>query len=136
MSGGAQSGGSSVALTGTYRVAVSSCSPVAEGSRPFLARFVDLVPNCRLFMWPLQLHFLRFFSPLSDSQSNLIPLSQVIEVLCAAWTSPVWLLDRKPFLPPPPSLVLTSVVSQSGWGATLLPSGVVGCSPPPPPPTP
>ena len=34
-SGGAQSGGSSVAHTGTYRIAVSSCSPVAEGSRPF-----------------------------------------------------------------------------------------------------
>ena len=59
--------------------------------------------------------------PLSDSQSKLIPLSQVKEVLCAAWTSPVRLLDRKPFLPPPPlSLVLTSVASQSGWGATLL----------------
>ena len=41
-----------------------------------LASFVDLVPNCRLLMWPLQLHFLRFFSPLSDSQSKLIPLSQ------------------------------------------------------------
>ena len=34
-SGGAQSGGSSVAHSGTYRVAVSSCSPVAEGSMPF-----------------------------------------------------------------------------------------------------
>ena len=127
MSGGAQSGGSSVALTGTYRVAVSSCSPVAEGSRPFLASFVDLVPICRLFMLPLQLHFLRFFSPLSDSQSKLIPFSQVIEVLCAAWTSPVRLLDQKPFLPPPPpplSLELTSVASQSGWGATLLPHRV------------
>ena len=32
-----------------------------------LASFVDLVPNCRLLMRPLQLHFLRFFFPLSDS---------------------------------------------------------------------
>ena len=54
-----------------------------------LASFVDLVPNCRLLMRPLQLHFLRFFSPLSDSQSKLIPLSQEIKVLCAAWRSPV-----------------------------------------------
>ena len=34
-SGGAQSGGSTVAHPGTYRVSDSSCSPVAESSRPF-----------------------------------------------------------------------------------------------------
>ena len=69
-----------------------------------LASFVDLVPNCRLLMRPLQLHFLRFFSPLSDSQSKLIPLTQEIKVLCAAWASPALLLEGKPFSPPPPSL--------------------------------
>ena len=53
-------------------------------------------------MRPLQLHFLRFFTPLSDSQSKLIPMSQEIKVLCAAWTSPVRLLEGKPFSPPPP----------------------------------
>ena len=67
-----------------------------------LASFVDLVPDYRLLMRPLQLHFLRFFSPLSDSQSKLIPLSQEIKVLCAAWRSPVRLLEGKPFPPPPP----------------------------------
>ena len=94
-----------------------------------LASFVDLVPNCRLLMRPLQLHFLRFFSPLSDSQSKLIPLTQEIKVLCAAWASPVRLLEGKPFSPPPPpppppphSLVLTS----DGWGATLPPHRVSG----------
>ena len=34
-SGGAQSGGSTVAHPGTYRVSDGSCSPVAESSRPF-----------------------------------------------------------------------------------------------------
>ena len=67
-----------------------------------LASFVDLVPNCRLLMLPLQLHFLRFFSPLLDSQSKLIPLTQEIKVQCAAWASPVRLLEGKPFSPPPP----------------------------------
>ena len=33
-----------------------------------LAGFVDLVPNCRLLMRPLQLHLLRYFTPLIDSQ--------------------------------------------------------------------
>ena len=93
-----------------------------------LVSFVDLVPNCRLLMRPLQLHFLRFFTPLSDSQSKLIPLTQEIKDLCAAWASPVRLLEGKPFFPPPPphSLVLTSDASLSGWGATLPPHRVSG----------
>ena len=91
-----------------------------------LASLVDLVPNCRLLMRPLQLHFLRFFTPLLDSQSKLIPMSPEIKVLCAAWASPVRLLEGKPFSPPPHSLVLTSDASQSGWGATLPPHRVSG----------
>ena len=77
-------------------------------------------------MRPLQLHFLRFFTPLLDSQSKLIPMSPEIKVLCAAWASPVRLLEGKPFSPPPHSLVLTSDASQSGWGATLPPHRVSG----------
>ena len=55
-------------------------------------------------MRPLQLHLLRFFTPLLDSQSKLIPMSPEIRVLCAAWASPVRLLEGKPFSPPPPPL--------------------------------
>ena len=94
-----------------------------------LASFVDLVPNCRLLMRPLQLHFLRFFTPLSDSQSKLIPLTQEFKDLCAAWASPVRLLEGKPFSPPPPLIpyiVLTSDASLSRWGATLPPHRVSG----------
>ena len=35
------------------------------------AGFVDFVPCCRMLMRPLQLHFLRFFFPLIDSQDKL-----------------------------------------------------------------
>ena len=35
-----------------------------------LASLVDLVTNCRHLMRPLQLHCLRFFTPLSDPQSE------------------------------------------------------------------
>ena len=40
-----------------------------------LAGFVDLVLYCRLLMRPLQLHLLRDFTPLIDSQDLLVPLS-------------------------------------------------------------
>ena len=39
-----------------------------------LAGFVDLVPYCRLLMRPLQLHLLRDFTPLIDSQDLLVSL--------------------------------------------------------------
>ena len=68
-----------------------------------LASLVDLVPNCRLLMRPLQLHLLRFFTPLLDSQSKLIPMSPEIKVLCAAWASPVRLPRRETVLPTPPT---------------------------------
>ena len=41
-----------------------------------LASFTDLIPLCRLFMRPLQLHFLKFFSPRRDIPSRPVPLSQ------------------------------------------------------------
>ena len=68
-----------------------------------LASFVYQVPNCRLLMRPLQLHFLRSFFPLLDPQSKLIPLPQDIKNLCVAWSSPSRLLEGNPF-PPPHSL--------------------------------
>ena len=133
-SGRTQSFGSSVAHPGTRRVSDGSCPPVAESSRTF-GQPCGSVPNCRLLMRPLQLHFLRFFTPLLDSQSKLIPMSPEIKGLCAAWASPVRLLEGKPFSPPPHSLVLTSDASQSGWGATssaspslrhVVPGGFLG----------
>ena len=52
------------------------------------ARFVDFVRCCRMLMRPLQLHFLRFFFPLIDSQDKLVPLSPEFKALCRAWASP------------------------------------------------
>ena len=100
--------------------------PVYLGASLDFPRWIALVPICRLLMRPLQLHFLQFFSPLSGFQSKLIPLTHEFKVLCAAWASPVRLLEGKPLSPPPPphSLVLTSDASQSGWDATLPPHRV------------
>ena len=92
-----------------------------------LASFVDLIPNCRLLMRPLQLHLLRFFSPVMDPQDKLIPLTPVIKDLCLAWASPERLLQGKSFAPPPsPRLVLTTDASRQGWGAVLPPHRVSG----------
>ena len=81
-----------------------------------LAGFVDLVLYCRLLMRPLQLHLLRDFTPLIDSQDLLVPLSSDFKVLCVAWSSPSRLLEGKLFAALPPSLVITTDASGQGWG--------------------
>ena len=91
-----------------------------------LAGFVDLVLYCRLLMRPLQLHLLRVFTPLIDSQDLLVPLSSDFKVLCVAWSSPSRLLEGKLFAALPPSLVITTDTSGQGWGAVLHPHRVSG----------
>ena len=77
-------------------------------------------------MRPLQLHRLRYFTPLIDSQDLLVPLSPEFKVLCVAWASPSRLLEGKFFAALPPSLVITTDASSQGWGAVLHPHRVSG----------
>ena len=74
----------------------------------------------------LQLHLLRYFTPLIDSQDLLVPLSPEFKVLCVAWASPSRLLKGKLFAALPPSLVITTDASGQGWGAVLHPHRVSG----------
>ena len=71
-------------------------------------------------MRPLQLHLLRDFTPLIDSQDLLVPLSSEFKVLCVAWSSPSRLLEGKLFAALPPSLVITMDASGQGWGGAVL----------------
>ena len=94
---GAQSVGSSVCDSGSHKRLVGFCPLVAEVSWPF-ASFVDLVPNCRMLMRPLQLHFLRYFTPLTDPQDKLVPLSPEVKV-CAGRGPPPLLFSKGSRLP-------------------------------------
>ena len=91
-----------------------------------LASFTDLIPLCRLFMRPLQLHFLKFFSPRRDIPSQPVPLSPQVESLCLLWGSQEFLLQGKSFSPPPPRLSMSSDTYNLGWGAFLHPYHVSG----------
>ena len=91
-----------------------------------LASLVDLVPNCRLLMRPLQLHLQQFFNPFFHPDSLQVPLPSEIKVLILQWTSLDRLLQGKPFAPPPPTLTLTTDASRTGWGAVLPPRRVSG----------
>ena len=127
-SGGAQSGGSTVAHTGTYHVSDSSCSPVAESSRPFgqlrgsgsklqASHAASSAALPSILLPPVGL-LVETDSTVSRNQGSVCSLG--------VSASPS---RREAFLPTPPpphSLVLTSDASQFGWGAILLPHWVSG----------
>ena len=55
-----------------------------QGVAPFLgylASLVDVLPDCRLHMHPLQLHLLRHYRPSVDSLTCLVPLPPSIRLL-------------------------------------------------------
>ena len=90
-----------------------------------LASFTDLIPLCRLFMRPLQRHFLKFFSLHKDIPSRPVPLSPQIKSLCLLWGFQEFLLQGKSFSPPP-RLLISSDASNQDWGAFLHPYHVSG----------
>jgi len=83
----------------------------------FLASLVDLVPDCRLYMRPIQLHLLAFFRPASRNLKVLIPpaphLYQVFQWWCDRGNS----ARGVEFRSSPPTFCLTSDASLEGWGA-------------------
>ena len=83
---------------------------LAEIPGPSVASFVDLIPNCRLLMRPLQLHFLQFFSPCVDSPSKSIPMTPLIRTHCLQWSNREFLLQGKPFSFPQPDVSLSQTL--------------------------
>ena len=122
---GAQSSGSSVCDSGSHQQLPGFCSPLAEVSRPS-RQLCGSSSNCRMLMRPLQLHFLRYFTPLIDPQDKLVPLSPEIKTLCRAWASPSRLLEGKPFAPPH-RLVISTDASHQAWGRFFIHTECQGC---------
>ena len=84
-----------------------------------MASMVDLVPNCRFHMRPIQLHLLRVFRPSRDNLNKQITLTNEVRSSLAPWYRRSFLSQGKPFRQRPPSVTITTDASLLGWGAHM-----------------
>ena len=91
-----------------------------------MASLVDLVPWCRLFMRPLQLHLLAHFKPKKDSIDLKIPASPMVLQHLAWWSIRSNLTAGSAFKVLKHELVITTDASNLGWGASLPPRQALG----------
>ena len=82
----------------------------------YLASLVDVLPDCRLHMRPLQLHLLHHYRPSRDPLTRLVPNPPSTRLILAKWSRTEFLIVGKPLRAPQPTVTLTTDASRQGWG--------------------
>lgn len=84
-----------------------------------MASCIELIPNARLFMRPIQLHLLHFWRPVTRELQAKIPITQHLLDHLEWWKNKKNLLKGKPFCPEASSKILTTDASKHGYGGHL-----------------
>ena len=82
----------------------------------YLASLVDILPDCRLHMRPLQIHLLKHYRPSADPLTRLVPITPATRLLLVRWSRPGTLNIGSPLRVPLPSVTVTTDASHQGWG--------------------
>ena len=82
-----------------------------------MASLVDVLPDCRLLMWPLQIHFPRHYRPDVDPLSRLVPVDVQVRPHLIKWLRRPFLAQGKRLREPQPEITVTTDASLRGWGA-------------------
>ena len=86
----------------------------------YLASLVDVLPDCRLLMRPLQLHLLGHYRPSRDPLTRLVPNPPATRLTLARWTRKDSLTVGKPLRTPQPTVTVTTDASHQGWGGHCM----------------
>jgi hypothetical protein len=84
-----------------------------------MASCIELVPNARLFMRPVQLHLLHYWRPSSRNLSFKIPVTNHLKGHLQWWLVPANIFKGRSFLPWKTDKVLQADASMIGWGACM-----------------
>ncbi|KAJ8043910.1 TBC1 domain family member 10B [Holothuria leucospilota] len=82
-----------------------------------MASMVDVIPFCRLFMRPIQIHLLEYFSPSRSPLSKRVPVLPSVRDHLLWWTHPHSIASGRPFREVRPKSTITTDAPLSGWGA-------------------
>ncbi len=89
--------------------------------RSFIGRIssaIELIPNAKLHMRPLQLCFNAQWSPITGHVSDPVRLSPEARTELLWWTSRANVAKGRPFLKRDPELTIVTDASHIGWGGT------------------
>lgn len=84
-----------------------------------LASCIDLIPNARLQMRPIQMYLLHFWRPSSQDLFFCIPLREHLVEHLKWWSLTANITRGKSFQPPPSVLTIQTDASLTAWGACL-----------------
>ena len=84
-----------------------------------MASCIEVIPNARLFMRPIQLHLLQFGRPITRDLQAKIPVNKHLLNHLKWWQNQDNLLIGKSFCQTPSTKVVTTVASKKGYGGHL-----------------
>ena len=84
-----------------------------------MASCIQIVPNARLYMRPIQKHLLSHWRPASQEWEAIIPFTQQLNPHLAWWLNSANILKGQSFVSQTSSVVLTTDASMYAWGGHI-----------------
>ena len=91
-----------------------------------MASCLELIPNARLYMRPIQLHLLSFWKPSQDSLSMNIPFTRHLKSHLVWWQNPVNILKGRLLVQPHSEITITTEASKTMYGGHMNNSCIQG----------
>lgn len=82
-----------------------------------MASMVDVIPFCRLYMRPIQIHLLNHFTPSKSPLSKRVPVVPSVREHLTWWTLQHNVASGRSFKDDRASTIITTDASLTGWGA-------------------
>lgn len=84
-----------------------------------MASCIDLIPNARLYMRPIQLHLLSFWKPVSQKFDVNIPFTQHLKSHLSWWKNGANTLKGRHFQQTKTNITITTDASKLGYGGFM-----------------
>ncbi|VDI65918.1 Hypothetical predicted protein [Mytilus galloprovincialis] len=91
-----------------------------------IASCLELIPNSRLFMRPIQMHLLQVWRPSKMSLEYQIPCTQELKAHLAWWLCQANTMKGRSLFQESTSVTITTDASMTGWGGTFRDTNSTG----------